>query len=572
MEYPNRVKDTSTTEGTGNITCANSPPSTYKALGDKVAVGKSFPYGLFNRSANEWEIGTGTMLTATTFSRAPIDSSNDGALVNFSAGTKDVLCVLAGAELARLQRVTQTPFSAAIPLSTPGATYMATQTVSGPLTFTAMTGAVQGALAYLRLTADGTNTPNFSAFKEWGGSSGYDNRAGIVNQLQFFYDGADLFYSASQAVGVVPVAPAATGVTMTGPTGGVVSTASTNFTVGVTPVGGTISGTVVVTPSDGGNGGSFAPTTASLTSAQPTATFTYTPASTGAKTISVTNNGGLTNPANITYTVAAAATAPAQMAAPVATAGAGSVSLAFALPSNGGSAITSLTITPYIAGVAQTAINTTTLTSPYNVTGLTAGTAYTFKMRASNGVGPGPDSPESNSATPSAAATGPTTTAVTLANLANNLTLVSAGEYDGGNAGVDTSAGRGNAGALVLAGDGMITVDWDVVADPVAIGFDSVANPNSYQICDYFCWLYSDGQVYWASNSGTTTAIRASAAPGAAVRYGLSRTGDTVSIVESLDSGATWGTVFTFAAKSTATLYPVWFGKTVHRPRAAGLA
>lgn len=104
-------------------------------------------------------------------------------------------------------------------------------------------------------------------------------------------------------------AAAATGVTMTGPTGGEVSVASTNFTVGVTPVGGTITGTVVVTPSDNGGGGTFSPASVSLTSGSPTGTFTYTPSSTaGARTISVTNNGGLTNPSNITYTSTAAQT------------------------------------------------------------------------------------------------------------------------------------------------------------------------------------------------------------------------------------------------------------------------
>jgi len=91
----------------------------------------------------------------------------------------------------------------------------------------------------------------------------------------------------------------ATAVTMTGPTSGAVGVASTNFTIGAN---GTITGTRVVTPSDGGGGGTFTPSTVSISAATPTATFTYTPASAGAKTISVTNDGGLTNPANITYT------------------------------------------------------------------------------------------------------------------------------------------------------------------------------------------------------------------------------------------------------------------------------
>ena len=98
-------------------------------------------------------------------------------------------------------------------------------------------------------------------------------------------------------------AVAATAVTMTGPTTGTVGVASTNFTIGAN---GVITGTVVVTPSDAGAGGTFTPTSVSISSASPTGTFTYNAASTGAKTISVTNNGSLTNPSNITYTASAA--------------------------------------------------------------------------------------------------------------------------------------------------------------------------------------------------------------------------------------------------------------------------
>jgi hypothetical protein len=103
----------------------------------------------------------------------------------------------------------------------------------------------------------------------------------------------------------------ATAVTMTGASSGTVGVASTNFTVGAN---GAITGTVVVTPSDGGAGGTFTPTTVSISSGSPTGTFTYTAASTGAKTISVTNDGGLTNPSNITYTASASSTNPANSA------------------------------------------------------------------------------------------------------------------------------------------------------------------------------------------------------------------------------------------------------------------
>ena len=66
-------------------------------------------------------------------------------------------------------------------------------------------------------------------------------------------------------------------------------------------------GTVTVTPSDGGGGGTFTPTTVGLTTAAPSATFTYTAGSAGVKTIGVTNDGGLTNPGSLSYTASAPA-------------------------------------------------------------------------------------------------------------------------------------------------------------------------------------------------------------------------------------------------------------------------
>lgn len=95
---------------------------------------------------------------------------------------------------------------------------------------------------------------------------------------------------------------AATAVTLSGPSSGTAGSASTNFTVGAN---GTITGTVVVTPSDSAGGGTFTPTSVSISSGSPTGTFTYTAASAGVKSISVTNGGGLSNPSAVSYTASA---------------------------------------------------------------------------------------------------------------------------------------------------------------------------------------------------------------------------------------------------------------------------
>ena len=101
----------------------------------------------------------------------------------------------------------------------------------------------------------------------------------------------------------VRTAPGATATTLTGPSSGTVSVASTSFTVGAN---GTITGTVTVTPADGGAGGTFTPTSVAISSGTPTGTFTYTPASTGIKTISISDDGGLTDATSLSYTSNAA--------------------------------------------------------------------------------------------------------------------------------------------------------------------------------------------------------------------------------------------------------------------------
>ncbi|MDP2323529.1 MAG: hypothetical protein Q8N51_05810 [Gammaproteobacteria bacterium] len=105
----------------------------------------------------------------------------------------------------------------------------------------------------------------------------------------------------------------ATATTLSGPSSGTTGVASTNFTVGAN---GTITGTVTVTPSDAADGGTFTPTSVAISSGTPTATFTYTPASVGVKTISISDDGGLTDATPLSYTSNAAVSgyAPALIA------------------------------------------------------------------------------------------------------------------------------------------------------------------------------------------------------------------------------------------------------------------
>lgn len=80
-------------------------------------------------------------------------------------------------------------FSTTIPFDQP-LSYMAEYTISGALTFAKNTsGAYPGYGTMLRLVADGSHTPDFSAFASEGPGS-WVNTAGTVNKCFFYYDGS----------------------------------------------------------------------------------------------------------------------------------------------------------------------------------------------------------------------------------------------------------------------------------------------------------------------------------------------------------------------------------------------
>ena len=95
---------------------------------------------------------------------------------------------------------------------------------------------------------------------------------------------------------------AASSLSLSGPSTGMASVPSTNFTV---TVDNPPTGTVLVTPSDGGAGGTFTSSTVSITPTVLSATFTYTASSSGVKTITITNNASLSNPTSLTFTASA---------------------------------------------------------------------------------------------------------------------------------------------------------------------------------------------------------------------------------------------------------------------------
>lgn len=88
-----RVKETTSTAGTGTITLAGAATGfqSFAVIGN----GNQTYYTIAGQGTSEWEVGIGTYTSSgTTLSRdSVLSSSNSDSLVPFSAGTKDVFVV-----------------------------------------------------------------------------------------------------------------------------------------------------------------------------------------------------------------------------------------------------------------------------------------------------------------------------------------------------------------------------------------------------------------------------------------------------------------------------------------------
>ena len=91
-----RVKETTTTTGTGTITLLGAVED-FEGFSAGIGDGNTTYYCIFHESDsyNEWEVGYGVFTASgATLTRTAITSSNGDALESFSAGTKSVFCTL----------------------------------------------------------------------------------------------------------------------------------------------------------------------------------------------------------------------------------------------------------------------------------------------------------------------------------------------------------------------------------------------------------------------------------------------------------------------------------------------
>lgn len=77
-----------------------------------------------------------------------------------------------------------------------GKTLYSSTNITGALTISLdLTGAIPGAVSMIRLVANGTNIPTFTASFKSLGTNVWTNTAGTVNLIQFLYDGTDVWYN-----------------------------------------------------------------------------------------------------------------------------------------------------------------------------------------------------------------------------------------------------------------------------------------------------------------------------------------------------------------------------------------
>jgi hypothetical protein len=87
-----RVKESTTTTGTGSLTLAGAVAQ-FESFNTAFGTANPFYYVITDANGTDWEVGTGELSNATTLVRTTVhQSSNADAKINLSAGTHTVFC------------------------------------------------------------------------------------------------------------------------------------------------------------------------------------------------------------------------------------------------------------------------------------------------------------------------------------------------------------------------------------------------------------------------------------------------------------------------------------------------
>lgn len=94
-----RVKETTTTTGTGTVTLVGAAVG-FRAFSAIFSNGDKVYYTIAVAGGADWEVGIGTYSASTLTRETILSSSNAGSLVIFSAGSKDVFVTMPARDFA----------------------------------------------------------------------------------------------------------------------------------------------------------------------------------------------------------------------------------------------------------------------------------------------------------------------------------------------------------------------------------------------------------------------------------------------------------------------------------------
>ncbi len=101
MQYLDRIQDTSVTGGTGTLTLSGTPPSGFRAFSSLTTGVSNIPYCATQGAS--YEIGIGTLVTSTTFSRDTVlVSSNANVAVDFTTAALTIFNDIPSSEILKL--------------------------------------------------------------------------------------------------------------------------------------------------------------------------------------------------------------------------------------------------------------------------------------------------------------------------------------------------------------------------------------------------------------------------------------------------------------------------------------
>ena len=109
-----RVKETSTTQGTGNITLAGAVQG-FITFNSGIGTSNTTYYTIHEQGTNNFEVGLGTLTSSTNLQRDTVLSNSAGNTSKISFGsstTKDVFCTMPASKSVYLDS-TGTPVGAA---------------------------------------------------------------------------------------------------------------------------------------------------------------------------------------------------------------------------------------------------------------------------------------------------------------------------------------------------------------------------------------------------------------------------------------------------------------------------